>query len=185
METVAWRLAQALDGIVLDHTGLHGAYSYTLSQEPMVSTLPSMLETELGLSLERRTVPVEYFVIDSIEPPSSTTTARVYGPAANGQRLVLHDDKSKWILDPALFRSEFRSEPMMDMKLANVDVRIAIADIAKRQGRVVIIDPNIQGSISAEVTAVPWLQVLDDMARFKGGSMRQADGVIYIEHPGG
>jgi uncharacterized protein (TIGR03435 family) len=76
--------AAIVDQPVVDETGLSGTYEFTITfaREPTTafpytapstdSNLPSVftaLEEQLGLKLERRTVPVELVVIDHVEHP--------------------------------------------------------------------------------------------------------------------
>lgn len=61
--------------IVLDQTGLHGAYDFSLTWSPDPGldsadpALPTALNEQLGLRLVSRKSPVEVLVIDSIRRP--------------------------------------------------------------------------------------------------------------------
>jgi uncharacterized protein (TIGR03435 family) len=58
-------------GPVVDQTGLTDFYSFRLSwDETAGPSLFSALQDQLGLRLEPRKVPVEYFIVDSAEKPS-------------------------------------------------------------------------------------------------------------------
>jgi uncharacterized protein (TIGR03435 family) len=90
MQFLCWWLGQQLqnDGRpVIDETGLDQSYDFTLSFAPQLppnvsrdslppemQNLPSIfdaLKQQLGLKLEAKRGPVEYFVIDHIDKPSS------------------------------------------------------------------------------------------------------------------
>lgn len=66
-------LAHVMAKPVADQTGLRGTYDIRLNYAPMDGTdssLPSIytaLEEQLGLKLEKQTVPVEIFVIDHVD----------------------------------------------------------------------------------------------------------------------
>jgi uncharacterized protein (TIGR03435 family) len=70
-------LANLLSGIggkgpVIDQTGLHGAYDFTLSwDENAGPELTTALQEQLGLRFESQKVPVSFFVIDSAKKPSA------------------------------------------------------------------------------------------------------------------
>ncbi len=79
MTVLAESLAEVLDRVVIDKTGILGKYSVNLKWTPddAVSTgdeaPPSIftsLQEQLGLKLESQKGPVEVFVIDKIEMPS-------------------------------------------------------------------------------------------------------------------
>jgi uncharacterized protein (TIGR03435 family) len=89
MKYLCWWLGQVLqnDGRpVIDMTGLHGNYDFTLSYQPelppdvsreslspAIQDLPTIfvaLKQQLGLKLQAQKGPVEYYVIDHIEKPS-------------------------------------------------------------------------------------------------------------------
>ncbi len=61
-----------LDRIVIDETGLKGYYNFTfnLSLDKDGPTVPEQIQTQLGLKLEPRKVPMETYVIESAEKPS-------------------------------------------------------------------------------------------------------------------
>lgn len=66
-----------LDNLVLDETGLTGAYTFNLEWSPENGRAPSSgpsifpaLEEQLGLKLESVKRPVEHFVIDHAQKPS-------------------------------------------------------------------------------------------------------------------
>jgi uncharacterized protein (TIGR03435 family) len=87
--TIANFLSQRLGRIVVDKTGLTGQYDFTLTWTPDETELgpngqpvsrppdqtgPSLVtavQEQLGLRLERTNVPMELFVIDSVEMPSA------------------------------------------------------------------------------------------------------------------
>lgn len=69
-------LTENLDRPVIDKTNLTGHYDFTLHFDPASLTdwrlgpiLPSLLQ-DIGLRLERQTVPVEMLVVDSLDHPS-------------------------------------------------------------------------------------------------------------------
>jgi uncharacterized protein (TIGR03435 family) len=76
MESFANILGGRLDHVVIDHTGLKGAYDIKLhwSPDPAAdSTEPSLftaLQEQLGLKLETTKGPVEIIVIDNLEKPT-------------------------------------------------------------------------------------------------------------------
>jgi uncharacterized protein (TIGR03435 family) len=53
----------------VDQTGLAGRFSYTLTLDPSVSIF-TLLEEQLGLRLQPRTIPVDVLVIDHVEHPT-------------------------------------------------------------------------------------------------------------------
>ncbi len=73
---LASNLGNQLGRIVLDKTGLHGVYDWTLEWYPDMgedSTRPSLftaLQEQMGLRLEAQKGPMEVLVIDSAEKPS-------------------------------------------------------------------------------------------------------------------
>jgi uncharacterized protein (TIGR03435 family) len=74
MDLLAKYVGNRLGRIVLDQTGLPGAYDFTLTWSPDAATdapsLVSAVHEQLGLRLESRKAPVDVFVIDSISRPS-------------------------------------------------------------------------------------------------------------------
>lgn len=68
------RLAQMLSIFgppVVDETGLHGGYDFTLDWDnDQGPTMETAVREQLGLKLKPRKVPVELFVIDSAQKPS-------------------------------------------------------------------------------------------------------------------
>lgn len=76
LSILAANLGNQLGRIVLDKTGLHGVYDWTLEWDPDVtadSTLPTLftaLQEQLGLRLEAQRGPMETLVIDSVGRPS-------------------------------------------------------------------------------------------------------------------
>jgi bla regulator protein blaR1 len=179
IEMVVSRLSKTLGSVVLDHTGLQGAYTYNLRGDPTAANLPALLESELGLRLEQRTEPVELFVIDSIQQPSNASSIRVERPSSIAPRLKLSDDRLEMTVDPTLRRSQFHGEPM-NMKFANINVRDLLENLTKVRGQAIVLDPFIQGRLSGDINNIPWDQVLDEIVRFKGWTMRQEGRVIYI-----
>jgi uncharacterized protein (TIGR03435 family) len=81
MAYLADYVAEALGVPVIDETGLNGTYDISLSyftdsklpDDPALvpESLPSALESQLGLKLGTRKIPVESFVIDHIERPTA------------------------------------------------------------------------------------------------------------------
>jgi uncharacterized protein (TIGR03435 family) len=88
LEALCWWLTQRMDGEgrpVVDKTGLKGFYDFTLSYMPEVlsgsdahevppgmADLPELLTAlreQLGLKLVTQKGQVEYYIIDSVEPP--------------------------------------------------------------------------------------------------------------------
>ena len=62
-------LSSVLNVIVVDRTGLAGAYDIRLSWEPDAESIFTAVQEQLGLKLEPRRGPVEVMVIEHIEPP--------------------------------------------------------------------------------------------------------------------
>jgi uncharacterized protein (TIGR03435 family) len=81
MADFAWALSRAAaigDRVVLDHTGLEGAYDFELrfeTREPAAGLEgPSIFEAvqeQLGLRLESKKGAVEFLIVDSVEKPSA------------------------------------------------------------------------------------------------------------------
>jgi uncharacterized protein (TIGR03435 family) len=77
MDLLAKYLGNRLGRIVVDKTGLSGAYDFTLEWAPDQSpdssapSLTTALREQLGLRLESQKAPVEVLVIDRIERPSA------------------------------------------------------------------------------------------------------------------
>jgi uncharacterized protein (TIGR03435 family) len=76
MELFEGYVGNRLGEIVLDQTGLNGAYNFTLqwsANQSADSTAPSLttaLREQLGLSLERKKSPMKVLVIDAMSRPS-------------------------------------------------------------------------------------------------------------------
>lgn len=76
-----WSLIQelvvALDAPVVDETGLSGTYDFNLQWSPDAApggdlpALPTALQEQLGLRLERRRIMAEFFVVDRFERPTA------------------------------------------------------------------------------------------------------------------
>ena len=76
-----WSLIQelvvALNAPVVDETGLSGTYDFNLRWSPDAApasdlpALPTALQEQLGLGLERRRMTAEFFVIDRFERPTA------------------------------------------------------------------------------------------------------------------
>jgi uncharacterized protein (TIGR03435 family) len=77
IQYLCWWLGQQLqnDGRpVIDETGLDQSYDSRDSLPPEIQNLPSIfdaLKQQLGLKLEAKKGPVEYFVIDHVDKPSA------------------------------------------------------------------------------------------------------------------
>jgi uncharacterized protein (TIGR03435 family) len=75
-ESLSGYVGNRLGAIVLDRTGLTGAYDFTLEWSPgngPEATAPSLitaLSEQLGLRLEHQKAPVEVLVIDKLERPT-------------------------------------------------------------------------------------------------------------------
>jgi uncharacterized protein (TIGR03435 family) len=69
MKDLITRLTPFVHAHILDETNLTGSYDIKLSWESGES-LAGPLQNQLGLRLEQRKVPVEYFIIDSAEKPA-------------------------------------------------------------------------------------------------------------------
>jgi uncharacterized protein (TIGR03435 family) len=75
-----WHLQFFLDRTIVDETGLSGTYDFTFqvpSLPPIEASgriLSAHLEDQLGLKLERQTVPMEVLVIDHVERPVVSVT---------------------------------------------------------------------------------------------------------------
>ena len=76
MSILASNLGNQLGRIVLDRTGLRGAYDWTLEWNPDLTvdsnrpSLSTALQEQLGLRLEAQKGPMEILIIDSMERPS-------------------------------------------------------------------------------------------------------------------
>jgi len=76
MATLAGYVGNRLGDIVIDKTGLRGAYDFTLEWSPSEATeapgppLVTALHEQLGLRLERQKSPVEVLVIEHLDRPT-------------------------------------------------------------------------------------------------------------------
>ena len=84
MTQLATSLSSLLQRLVIDRTGMSEPFDFNLEWAPVTSNVdpaatpaaefaPSLLaslDEQLGLKLEAQRAPMDYFVIDSAEPPT-------------------------------------------------------------------------------------------------------------------
>jgi len=77
----------------------------------------------------------------------------------------------------------FSGQPI-DLDLKEADIREALADISQRYGLKLMIDPEIEGSVTLFLKEVPWDQAFDAILKIKGLSFSVDQGQIHIHDAG-
>lgn len=76
-------------------------------------------------------------------------------------------------------------EPQLaiDVNLERVDVREAIARLARRVERNCVIDPAVVGTVTYAAKSCPWREAIDEVAGQTGAVVRESSDILFVGRP--
>jgi len=73
--------------------------------------------------------------------------------------------------------------PRVTLEAKDLDLRTALASVAKQSGRVLLVDPTVEEKVTAKIRNRPWPEALRVLAQLSRCSLEERRGVILLAQP--